>query len=90
MEHPTHNTVGGSTNHNDYDVAQAHDSSCLYRYDKLGLDQQTRAEIGRKSKRILDWARCQFIMESTNLQNVRLKYYVDQSVSPENVVLLAS
>ena len=59
------------------------------RYDKLNLDQYKREEIGRKTKRILDAARCQFIKEKLGLKSVKLKYYTSRDISLENVVLLA-
>ena len=59
------------------------------RYDKLNLDQAKREDIGRKTKRILDAARCQFIKERIGLKSVNLKYYTTNDISLENVVLIA-
>ena len=59
------------------------------RYDKLNLDQAKREDIGRKTKRILDAARCQFIKERIGLKSVNLKYYTTSDISLENVVLIA-
>ena len=59
------------------------------RYDKLNLDQSKREEIGRKTKRILDFARCQFIKERIGLKSVALKYYTSTDISLENVVMIA-
>ena len=61
----------------------------MKRYDKLNLDQSKREEIGRKTKRILDAARCQFIKEKLGLKSVNLKYYTSSDISLENVVLIA-
>ena len=60
------------------------------RYAKLGLNQSRREEIGRRTKRILDMARCQFIKESISLPTVKLKYYACMNISPENVVVIAN
>ena len=62
----------------------------ISRYDKLGLSQIQREEIGRRCKRILDEARCQFLRENLGFRNIKLKYYVDTSISVENVILIAT
>ena len=60
------------------------------RYEKLNLSQVRREDIGRKTKRILDAARCQFIKESIGFASVKLKYYTSREISLENVVLVAT
>ena len=62
----------------------------ISRYDKLELNQMQREEIGRRCKRILDEARCQFLRENLGFRNIKLKYYVDTSISVENVILIAT
>ena len=58
------------------------------RYDRLGLDKQRREALGRKVKRILDFARCQFVRENCGLDDVGLSYYCKPDLTLENVVLL--
>ena len=62
----------------------------LARYDRLGLDRLTREEIGRRSKRVLDEGRCNFVAEKIGLPNCKLVYYVDPKISLENVALFAT
>merc|ERR1711974_11834 len=59
------------------------------RYDRLRLDRCRRESVGRKVKRILDFARCRFIRERCGLSETEMVYYCDTDLSLENVVLLA-
>lgn len=65
-------------------------SENLSRYERLNLSPLIREEIGRKTKRILDAARCQFIKEQVDLPHVKLKYYTPKDVTVENVVVVAN
>ena len=58
------------------------------RYERLNLPRETREEIGRRAKRIIDMGRCDFIEKQLNMK-VKLRYYVDLSYTLENVVLIA-
>ena len=61
----------------------------LDRYDRLDLSRDKREEIGRRVKRILDMARCEFVKSSLKMPKVKLAYYVESGYTLENVVLLA-
>lgn len=50
------------------------------------LDRKAREEIGWKCKRIIDYARINFLKE--NSYEASLKYYCDQSVTLENVCIV--
>lgn len=58
------------------------------RYEKLNLPRERREEIGKKTKRILDYGRAEFIRQKLGLE-VKLIYYCTQETSLENVLLLA-
>ena len=58
------------------------------RYERLNLPRETREEIGRRAKRLIDKGRCEFIQKQFKM-SVKLKYYVDLSYTLENVVLIA-
>ena len=60
-----------------------------FRYDRLNLPRERREDIGRKTKRLLDFARVQFLKEKLKLKKAKLYYYCDPTISLENVVLLA-
>ena len=72
-----------AANPGDEDAAAA-----VGRYDRLGLDRPRREAVGRKVKRILDSARCQYVREECGLDSVELMYYCQPEISLENVVLL--
>lgn len=55
----------------------------------MGYSENLREEIGRQTKRILDWGRIKFIEEYSEL-SASLKYYVSPDVSLENAVLLCN
>ena len=78
--------------YNDFENGHINEISTenITRYEKLNLSQSRREDIGRKSKRILDAARCQFIKENIGFASVKLKYYVSREISLENVVLVAT
>ncbi|XP_031563775.1 tRNA:m(4)X modification enzyme TRM13 homolog [Actinia tenebrosa] len=54
----------------------------------LGLSIAEREDIGRQCKRLIDIGRIWYL--NTNGMTTNLSYYVDQSTSLENVVLLAT
>lgn len=58
------------------------------RYERLELSRKNREEIGRRSKRLLDFGRCLYIQDELKL-DTRLAYYVDPEYTLENVVLIA-
>jgi len=61
------------------------------RYERLGLDSASdRAEVGWRVKRIFDEGRVRFARDVLGLENARLLGYCPKSVSPENVLLIAS
>ena len=49
----------------------------------MGLDESARADIGRKTKRIIDFGRLRYLEDVTGISS-KLKSYVDTSVSLEN------
>jgi len=57
------------------------------RYDRLNLPRETREEIGRKCKQLIDHGRCEYL--KSNGFKSELVYYVKPSVTLENVCLLA-
>ena len=71
----------------DYDDVDVHPND---RYTRLGLDDDRRTEIGRMTKRVLDWGRVEYLQQQLSEFNVELKYYVDPAVSLENVILLCT
>jgi len=60
------------------------------RYDKLNLPRDVREEIGRKTKRIIDMGRCDYVKKILQIPNVKMAFYVDSSYTLENVVLIAT
>lgn len=54
----------------------------------LGLSSNQKEEIGFKAKAVLDWGRVLFLREVGF--KATLCYYVDKTVSPENVCLVAT
>jgi len=60
------------------------------RYEKLNLPREKREEIGRRTKRIIDMGRCEYIKNILHISNVKMAFYVDSSYTLENVVLIAS
>jgi len=60
------------------------------RYEKLNLPRDLREEIGRKTKRIIDMGRCDYIKKTLQIPNVKMAFYVDSSYTLENVVLIAT
>ncbi|KAJ3117543.1 hypothetical protein HK100_000800 [Physocladia obscura] len=52
-----------------------------------GLNLKIRRELGRMSKSILNAARVEFLRKKLNMQISRVRKYVDQEVTPENLVL---
>ena len=62
----------------------------LNRYEKLELNQCRREEIGRKTKRILDAARANFVKENMGFKSVELKYYTTKDISLENVAIICN
>ena len=71
----------------DHDVADA-DIHPNDRFSKMGLDEDKRTEIGRQTKRILDWGRVEYCQKKLSEFSVELKHYVKPEVSLENVILL--
>jgi len=57
------------------------------RYARLGITETTREEIGRQTKRILDYGRVKFLESKTNF-SVKLKYYIESEVTLENALLI--
>jgi tRNA:m4X modification enzyme len=51
-------------------------------------DLEERKRLGRACKRILDRGRLEYIEKMLGM-NARLVYYVDESISLENVLLVA-
>ena len=49
-----------------------------------------RLAVGRASKRLIDWGRVQFIRKYLLFSSVELIHYVDESVTPENCLILAT
>jgi len=61
------------------------------RFERLGLNSMSeRAEVGWRVKRIFDEGRVRFAKDVLGLENARLLHYCAKSVSPENVLLIAS
>lgn len=58
------------------------------RYDRLDLPRERREQIGRKTKRLLDYARAKYVQEKLDLE-VQLFYYCKPEISLENVLLIA-
>lgn len=58
------------------------------RYERLELPREKREDIGRKTKRVLDYARAKFVQEKMGLE-VKLYYYCEPEISLENTVLVA-
>ena len=52
-------------------------------------DASARADAGRRAKDVLDLGRVAFL-RSHGYRNARLVRYVDASVSPENVLVVAT
>lgn len=52
----------------------------------MKIPREEREKIGTKCKRILDYARIQYLYE--NGFTTSLKYYVPSDVTPENVCLI--
>ena len=77
--------VGGEDEEHDVTGADIHPND---RYTRLGLDDAKRAEIGRQTKRVLDWGRVKYCQEQLSEFTVELKHYVKPEVSLENVILL--
>ena len=59
------------------------------RYERLRLPREQREEIGRRTKRVLDLGRCEFVREKLGISRVKLAFYVDAKHTLENVVLIA-
>lgn len=59
------------------------------RYLVLGLSVERREKIGRQCKQIIDHGRLVYLSSWSSLK-VRLVLYVEQDISLENVLLLAS
>ena len=57
------------------------------RYSRMGLNDVDREEIGRQTKRILDYGRVKFLESKTNF-SVKLKYYIESEVTLENALLI--
>ena len=63
-------------------------TACLkLRYARLEITETTREEIGRQTKRILDYGRVKFLESKTNF-SVKLKYYIESEVTLENALLI--
>jgi len=60
------------------------------RYERLNLPREKREEIGRKTKRIIDMGRCDYVKKILHIPNVKMAFYVDPSYTLENVVLIAT
>ena len=60
------------------------------RYERLKLPREQREEIGKRTKRLLDQGRMEYIRNTLNIPSVKLAYYVDTSYTLENVVLIAN
>ena len=58
------------------------------RYERLKLPREKREEIGRRTKRMLDYARAKFVEDKMGLE-VKLYYYCEPEISLENTVLVA-
>eukprot|EP01147_Barroeca_monosierra_P006733 gene6734-9462_t len=52
----------------------------------LKLDRKTHVRLGRMAKRILDWGRILYLRERSFA--AKLMYYIDSTVTPENVILV--
>ena len=65
-------------------------SNLLFRYERLNLPREKREEIGRKTKRIIDMGRCDYLKKILHIPNVKMAFYVDPSYTLENVVLIAT
>lgn len=65
------------------------DNPHLFRYDRLDLPRERRESLGKKVKRILDFARAEFVRKTISAENVQLRYYCKTEISLENVVLIA-
>lgn len=59
------------------------------RYERLNLPRERREELGRKAKRLIDFARCKYIEQEIGLRVVKMAYYVELEYTLENVVLIA-
>jgi 3-oxoacyl-ACP reductase-like protein len=77
-----------TSKHDNGDSVQT-EPKVLARYDRLGLDRLKREEIGRRCKQIIDQGRCDFVVKEIGLENCQLIYYVDPSISLENVALFS-
>ena len=56
----------------------------------MNLPRDVREEIGRKTKRIIDMGRCDYVKKTLQIPNVKMAFYVDSSYTLENVVLIAT
>jgi hypothetical protein len=61
----------------------------FYRYSKLGLDIDSREALGRLCKDIIDVGRLDYL-KSVGFKVTTACRYIDERVTPENLVLLAS
>jgi len=57
------------------------------RYARLGLNETAREELGRQTKRILDYGRVRYLETQTNF-SVKLNYYIESDVTLENALLI--
>lgn len=78
---------GGEDADEEHEAPEKEDSAAPGRYSSLNLDAVRRELIGRQCKQIIDQGRVAYL--SAWLQ-ARLVHYVEQDVSLENVLLLAS
>ncbi len=66
-------------------------NNVVCRYDRLNLPRERREEIGRRTKRLLDVARLDYVKNAfPHLDNVKLAYYCTREVSLENVAMVVS
>lgn len=58
-----------------------------FRYEEAGLTKRDKEKIGKRCKRIIDWARKEYL-EEKGFQGC-LHFYVKEDISLENVCLVA-
>lgn len=88
-----HNSSVTHTIYEDTDVSvedRRGRSANVSKTESIGLDSFDRAEVGWRVKRIFNEGRVRFVRDVLGLKNARLVNYCAKSVSPENVLLIAS
>lgn len=69
------------------DTKSSHNTNKSSSIDYTGLTRQEKTELGFQAKRLLDMGRVLFL-RACNFES-SLVYYIDRSISPENVLLIA-